>query len=88
MKIELHYPLIHYAINSWNLLRKWMTESLDESRKLHKGFIFLALGFVIFMDLFFGSDFAWYLFFRVSWKMFGPGHPGVTTCDVTISQES
>ena len=43
-----------------------MTESLDESRKLHKGFIFLALGFVIFMDLFFGSDFVWYLFFRVS----------------------
>ena len=29
--------------DSWNLLRKWMTESLDESHTLQKGFIFLSL---------------------------------------------
>ena len=29
--------------DSWNFLRKWMTESLDESHKLHKGLIFLSL---------------------------------------------
>ena len=37
-----------------------MAESLDELHKLNKGFFF---GSVIFMD-FFGSDFAWYLFFE------------------------
>ena len=37
-----------------------MTESLDESHKLNKG---LNFGSVIFMNLYFGSDFSWYLFF-------------------------
>ena len=48
MKIEVPY---NSSCHSLNLLRKRMTEGLDESRKLHKGFIF---GSVIFMDLFFG----------------------------------
>ena len=34
----------------------------------------LFLGFIIFMD-FFGPEFAWYLFFRVSWQMFGQSPP-------------
>ena len=29
--------------DTWNLLRKWMTESLDEPHKLHKGLIILGL---------------------------------------------
>ena len=49
-----------------------MTGSLEELRKLNRGYIF---GFLIFMDLFFGSGFAWHLFFWVSRKMSGPSPP-------------
>ena len=59
-----------------------MTESLDESHKLHKGLIFL--GSVIFMNLFFGSDFSWYLFFSVSQKTPGPSPPLSGTCQSTL----
>ena len=33
------------------------------------------VGTVIFMNLFFGSDFSWYLFFLISQKMPGPSPP-------------
>ena len=40
MKTEVHDPLTHRA--TLKLLRKWITESLEESYKLRKGFIFLG----------------------------------------------
>ena len=47
-----------------------MTESLDESRKLNKGFIFGVRTFYGFIVL--GSDFDWYLIFGISRKLSGP----------------
>ena len=45
------------SFDSWNLLRKWMTESLDESYKLHKGLIFWVCNFheFIFLGLIFAG---------------------------------
>ena len=40
-------------------------------------------GFVIFMNLFFGSDFSWYLFFWVSQKMPGPSPPVIYMSEYT-----
>ena len=58
-----------------------MTESLDESHKLYKGLIFF--GSVIFMNLFFGCDFSWYLFFWIPQKCLGRA-PLSCTCQSTL----
>ena len=41
------------------------------------------LGSVIFMNLFFGSDFSWYLFFWVSQEMPGPSPPVMCMSEYT-----
>ena len=50
-----------------------MTESLDESGKLYKGFIFL--GSITFMDLFFGGPILLGVYFLDSTKISGPSPP-------------
>ena len=59
--------------DSWNLLRKNDDRKFRRISQIAQRTYFF--GSVIFMNLFFGSDFSWYLFFWVSQKMSGPSPP-------------
>ena len=67
--------------DSWNLLRKWMTERLDESHELNKGLIFGVCNFHEF--IFLGLIFPDIYFFGYPKKCLGRA-PLSCTCQSTL----
>ena len=71
MKIKVHDPMIHYPTLEicWEIGWQKFRRIAQIAQRTY------FFGSVIFMNLFFESDFSWYLFFWVSQKIPGPSPP-------------